>query len=282
MLASACLLIGLVLGGCGATVLRAWSRKHEGLPARDAVNVFDGTVFPAPHDARWRRVEAQDGSGADVFVFGDRDIRLSATTLSLGWADCRTIVASSNRVTAYYSDVQRCYYEFRQTLALQAVESAILNAGFGNDEAPTGDAVPEKREAPRLVAASDIDHQQATAMGKFLLATGQQNMRAPAWSMSPVFRVDDDHVLPHPNADGWKHGNGEGAAASVYIQGGNHTLSVFKNGAVWLDGGEWVRHPKAIILYGLVVARLPPKESTADKQRKAADEMLAKLTKARA
>lgn len=130
IVASFALLVGLIIGACARQVLHAW--RQPALPASDtSVNVFCGTVFPAPHDPRWRLVEARDGgfSGCEVFVFGDRDIRLSSQMLSVG--DWR--VGGGERVARYCSDVQRCYYAFREQLALAAVEPAILNAGFGKE-----------------------------------------------------------------------------------------------------------------------------------------------------
>lgn len=244
MLASYCLLVGLVLGSLASTVARSYFRRGDrpALQPSESVNVFDGTVFPAPHDARWRRLLSANGSGADVFMFGDRDIRLSATTLSVGLAGSGTVVAANNRVTAYYSDVQRCYYAFKQTLALQSVELDVLNAGFGRDEVGASDGTPERREVPQLV-------ERAHAV------TGRY---AGPLDMSPVFRVDNTHVLPHPTADGWQHGNSD-RHPSVCIGGGGHSLTVFKDGDVFLDGGRWFSNKKARELYALVVARLPPK-----------------------
>lgn len=272
MLASVCLLVGLVIGGCGATMLRAWAmRGRPALSARDEEsNVFDGTVFPAPHDARWRLEER-----GWCFPCTSGPIVLCRMDLMVG----TTLVERGGAVSAYLDAVNRAQADLARTMVLSRVWPAILNEPLRkaepNTAGPYFDGTPEKREVPQLVAMN----QQANAATGLLGARDARSARYPG--TSPVFRVDDAHVLPHPSADGWKHGDSD-RQPSVFIGGGGHSLTVFKDGDVFLDAGKWFKHKKASELYDLVVAHLPRKVSEADKQRMAAEEMMAKLTKARA
>jgi len=151
------ILLGIFIGwGCVAAHGLRSRRARAALPPREAVNMFDGTVFPAPHDARWRladhrRPDDRRLGGGDTFVFGDSDISLSDKTLVV---DGETI-SSTDQVGAYHSNVQRCYYDFRRTLALQSAESSVLNAQFGDAEARWEEA------SRKLLPASPVGATQA-------------------------------------------------------------------------------------------------------------------------
>lgn len=281
LMASLCLIVGVIIGLCAASLPRAFGRERRELPppyapTGESVYVFAGTVFPAPHDPRWRRVEARDGSGADVFVFGDRDIRLSSQSLIVGeWY----VGGDGEQTKRYFLDVQRCFYAFRQLLALQTVEGAVLNAGFGKDE-PV--AVPPKCESPSFAEVAPVQAKIARVRGPSAREMTRYQEMAAA-QMSPVFRVDDTHVLPHPSEDGWEwcadYDDGSPLQA-VTIRGGGHRLIVWNDGDARVDGNTYVRSPKVAELYRLVAFRLPARLRLADRQAAGAMALLAATEKA--
>lgn len=112
---------GIVLRDLCAPLL-ASLRRPPTLP--QPVNMFRGTVFPAPHDPRWQLVAANCPGG--IYFFGDRDISVSRGGLLVG----DVIISADTKVAEYHAAIERAQAERAAEEALVCVEPAILGAGY--------------------------------------------------------------------------------------------------------------------------------------------------------
>lgn len=118
-------IIGVALWPGALAYRRATGRNRpQTLRSTDAVNVFEGTVFPAPHDARWR-IEWQEGENFGRYAFGDSDITLTKERLRIGETE---VAGSAERI----------------------LEQDIHHAGFGKNE-------KKPAEAQKALPAPTVD-----------------------------------------------------------------------------------------------------------------------------
>ena len=113
MIASICLLAGIAIGTCLTSVYRAY-REPNAPRALEAVNLFHGVVFPAPHDPRWRF------AGRWAFPCGSVEIILTPSgILFVGTTEIE------READDYLAAVVKAQASLERLFALTRVESAI-------------------------------------------------------------------------------------------------------------------------------------------------------------
>jgi hypothetical protein len=222
---SACLAIGVVIGLVLRRVASVWLPRLRSLPpaSTDTVNFFHGVVFPAPHDPRWRSDRGSwlfsDGPGLIVVAprpAHGEDFSIDATIYIGG-----SFIDSGRNVRAYWTAIERAQEDLGRQLRLAFVEPAILS-----------EPLPRKKEAPPIP--------ETTAA-------------VPAM-FPPPERTADERLLLVPRADDprWK----ATSLGNFIVSRDNHSLLLFENGSIYIDGQEWIRHPSLKDLHHDLRARL--------------------------